>query len=54
MKRGARATSGTLQLRDVDAALRIIVQEQGGKSVDDADEFLQKLKGDKRYKRDVY
>ena len=54
LKHGARATSGTLQLRDVDAALRTIVQEQGGKSVDDADEFLQKLKSDKRYKRDVY
>jgi sulfite reductase alpha subunit-like flavoprotein len=30
------------------------VQEQGGKSVDDANEFLETLKSDKRYKRDVY
>jgi len=40
--------------KDVDAALRTIVQEQGGKSVDDANEYLEKLKSDKRYKRDVY
>ncbi|MDP9339856.1 MAG: hypothetical protein M3P45_13425 [Acidobacteriota bacterium] len=40
--------------KDVDAALRTIVQEQGGKSVDDANEFLEKLKSDKRHKRDVY
>ena len=40
--------------KDVDAALRTIVQEQGGKSVDDANEYIEKLKSDKRYKRDVY
>jgi sulfite reductase (NADPH) flavoprotein alpha-component len=40
--------------KDVDAALRKIVQEHGGKSVDDANEFVEKLKSDKRYKRDVY
>jgi len=40
--------------KDVDAALRKIVQQQGGKSVDDANQYVEKLKSDKRYKRDVY
>jgi sulfite reductase (NADPH) flavoprotein alpha-component len=40
--------------KDVDAALRRIVQEQGGKSIDAANEYVEKLKSDKRYKRDVY
>lgn len=40
--------------KDVDAALRKIVQEQGGKSVGQANEYVEKLKSDKRYKRDVY
>ena len=40
--------------KDVDAALRKIVQEQGGKSVNEANEYVEKLKSDKRYKRDVY
>jgi sulfite reductase (NADPH) flavoprotein alpha-component len=40
--------------KDVDAALRKIIQEQGGKSVDDANAYVEKLKSDKRYKRDVY
>ena len=40
--------------KDVDAALRKIVKEQGGKSVEQANEYVEKLKSDKRYKRDVY
>jgi sulfite reductase (NADPH) flavoprotein alpha-component len=40
--------------KDVDATLRKIVQEQGSKSVDQANEYVEKLKSDKRYKRDVY
>ncbi len=40
--------------KDVDAALRKIVQEQGGKRVDEANEYVEKLKSDKHYKRDVY
>jgi sulfite reductase (NADPH) flavoprotein alpha-component len=40
--------------KDVDAALRKIVQEQGGKSVEEANAYVEKLKNDKRYKRDVY
>lgn len=40
--------------KDVDAALRKIVQEQGGKTVEQANEYVEKLKSDKRYKRDVY
>jgi len=40
--------------KDVDAALRKIVHEQGGKEPDAANEYVEKLKSDKRYKRDVY
>ena len=40
--------------KDVDAALRKIVQEQGGKSVEEANAYVEQLKSDKRYKRDVY
>src|SRR5438309_1138966 len=40
--------------KDVDATLRKLVQEQGGKSVEQANEYVEKLKSDKRYKRDVY
>jgi sulfite reductase (NADPH) flavoprotein alpha-component len=40
--------------KDVDATLRKIVMEQGGKSVEAANEYVEKLKSDKRYKRDVY
>lgn len=40
--------------KDVDAALRKIVQEHGGKSVDEANQYVEQLKSDKRYKRDVY
>jgi sulfite reductase (NADPH) flavoprotein alpha-component len=40
--------------KDVDAALRKIVQEQGGKSVEEANAYVETLKTQKRYKRDVY
>ena len=40
--------------KDVDAAIRKIIQEQGGKTVEQANEYVEKLKSDKRYKRDVY
>jgi sulfite reductase (NADPH) flavoprotein alpha-component len=40
--------------KDVDAALRKIFQEQGGKSEEHTNEYVEKLKSDKRYKRDVY
>jgi len=40
--------------KDVDAALRKIVEQNGGKDVDAANEYVEKLKSDKRYKRDVY
>ncbi len=40
--------------KDVDAVLRRIVQEQGGKNVDAANEYVEGLKASKRYKRDVY
>ena len=40
--------------KDVDAALRKIVQEQGGRSVEEANAYVEQLKTAKRYKRDVY
>ena len=40
--------------KDVDATLRKIVQEQGGKSPDEAAEYIERMKTEKRYKRDVY
>ena len=40
--------------KDVDAALRKIVQEHGAKSPEEANAYVEKLKADKRYKRDVY
>jgi sulfite reductase (NADPH) flavoprotein alpha-component len=40
--------------KDVDAALRTIFQKEGGKSEEQTNEFVEKLKSDKRYKRDVY
>jgi sulfite reductase (NADPH) flavoprotein alpha-component len=40
--------------KDVDAELRKIIQEHGGKTEEQTNEFVEKLKSDKRYKRDVY
>jgi sulfite reductase (NADPH) flavoprotein alpha-component len=40
--------------KDVDAALRKIVQQQGGLNVEQASDYVEKLKSDKRYRRDVY
>jgi sulfite reductase (NADPH) flavoprotein alpha-component len=40
--------------KDVDATLRQIVQEQAGVSVEQANEYVEKLKREKRYRRDVY
>jgi sulfite reductase (NADPH) flavoprotein alpha-component len=40
--------------KDVDAALRKIIQEQGGKSDEQTNEYVEKLKSERRYKRDVY
>ena len=40
--------------KDVDAALRTIVQEQSGKSPEEASTYVEQMKADKRYKRDVY
>lgn len=40
--------------KDVDAALLQIVQQQGGMSEDEANNYVEKLKSDKRYRRDVY
>jgi sulfite reductase (NADPH) flavoprotein alpha-component len=40
--------------KDVDAALRKIIEEKGGKTEQQTNEYVEKLKADKRYKRDVY
>jgi len=40
--------------KDVDATLRRIVEKEGNKSPQAAGEYIEKLKADKRYKRDVY
>ena len=40
--------------KDVDAALRSIVQEQSGKSPEEAQAYVEQMKVEKRYKRDVY
>jgi len=40
--------------KDVDAALRQIVQQESGKNAEQANEYVEKLKSEKRYKRDVY
>lgn len=40
--------------KDVDFALRQIVQEHGAMDVEKASEYVEKMKADKRYKRDVY
>jgi sulfite reductase (NADPH) flavoprotein alpha-component len=40
--------------KDVDAALRQIVQEQSGKNTEETNEYVETLKSEKRYKRDVY
>src|SRR5438270_3125791 len=40
--------------KDVDAALRKIIQDKGGKTEEQTNEQAEKLKADKHYKRDVY
>lgn len=40
--------------KDVDAALHKVAETAGGLSADDAADYVQKLKSDKRYMRDVY
>jgi sulfite reductase (NADPH) flavoprotein alpha-component len=40
--------------KDVDAALRQIVEREGGKTPDDSANYLNQLQREKRYLRDVY
>jgi sulfite reductase (NADPH) flavoprotein alpha-component len=40
--------------KDVDAALHDVIHAAGGKSVDQAAEYVKQMKSDKRYQRDVY
>lgn len=44
----------TRMAKDVDAALRLIVEQQRGVSAEDAAAYVNQLKKDKRYVRDVY
>ena len=40
--------------KDVDKALHEIVEVGGGRSEEEAAQYIKKLKADKRYQRDVY
>ncbi|MEO5720231.1 MAG: sulfite reductase subunit alpha [Chthoniobacterales bacterium] len=40
--------------KDVDAALKKIIETEGGKTPDQANEYIELMKKEKRYKRDVY
>ena len=40
--------------KDVDAALHEVIEKAGGKSDEQAAEYVAKLKREKRYQRDVY
>ncbi|MFM8983386.1 MAG: sulfite reductase subunit alpha, partial [Spartobacteria bacterium] len=40
--------------KDVDAALHEIVEKHGGKSAEQAKEYVEALKKEKRYRKDVY
>jgi sulfite reductase (NADPH) flavoprotein alpha-component len=40
--------------KDVDTTLHDIVAEQGGRTVEQAAEYVKQMKKDKRYQRDVY
>jgi len=40
--------------KDVNAALQRLIETAGGKSPDEALGYLEKMKSDKRYQRDVY
>ena len=40
--------------RDVDAALHRVIESAGGKSPELAAEFVNRMKAEKRYQRDVY
>jgi sulfite reductase (NADPH) flavoprotein alpha-component len=44
----------TRMARDVDRTLHQIVEEQGGKQREAAESYVQALKDDRRYQRDVY
>jgi sulfite reductase (NADPH) flavoprotein alpha-component len=40
--------------KDVDAALHTVIENEGGKSADEAKAYVDRLKSEKRYQRDVY
>jgi sulfite reductase (NADPH) flavoprotein alpha-component len=57
LERGAHfyvCGDGQRMAKDVDAALRTIVEQAGQKSAEEADGYIKKLKAEHRYQRDVY
>ena len=44
----------THMARDVDAALHTIIGQQGNLDADAAKDYVQQMKDDRRYQRDVY
>ena len=48
------AIDSSRMARDVDAALHAVIQNAGGKTPEQAVEYVQKLRTEKRYQRDVY
>jgi sulfite reductase alpha subunit-like flavoprotein len=40
--------------KDVDAALKTVIQRAGQKSAEDTEQYVKQLKADHRYQRDVY
>jgi sulfite reductase (NADPH) flavoprotein alpha-component len=40
--------------KDVDAALHTVIEKAGGKSGDGAKAYVERLRSEKRYQRDVY
>jgi len=45
---------GARMAKDVDTTLHLIAQSEGGKSVEEAAAYVESLKKEKRYKKDVY
>ena len=45
---------GARMAKDVDAELQAIAEREGGKTPEQAAQWVEALKKDKRYKRDVY
>ena len=49
-----RSATAERMANDVDQALHQIIAEHGGKTEEKAAAYVEQMKGDKRYRRDVY